>query len=112
LEYGIDQQLLRLVELIDAKYISDPGSLRPFDISTKAEFFALDVISYASFGSSFGFLTADKDLYQYLEISESAKPVMNMLGAMPWLTDILYRWPLRLVLPSDGDKVGFGRLMG
>jgi len=108
----VDRQLLKLVALIDAKYLSTPGSLRPFDLSTKTQFFALDVISDVSFGSAFGFLAEDKDLYQYLEINDSAVPVMNMLQAMPWLTGILYRWPLRLALPSDGDRVGFGRLMG
>jgi hypothetical protein len=111
-EAGVDRQLVQLTALIDAKYLSDHGSLRPFDLSSKAQFFALDVISDVSFGSAFGFLKEDRDLYQYIEINDSAVPVMNMLQAVPWLTNILYRWPLRLALPSDGDRVGFGRLMG
>lgn len=111
-EASIDRQLLQLVALIDTKYLSGHGSLHPFDLSTKAQFFALDVISDVSFGSAFGFLTQDRDLYQYIEINDSAVPVMNMLQAVPWLTNIVYRWPLRLALPSDGDRVGFGRLMG
>lgn len=111
-EASVDRQLLQLVDLIDAKYLSENGLLCPFDLSAKAQFFALDVISDVSFGSAFGFLTEDRDLYQYLEINDSAVPVMNMLQAVPWLTNIVHRWPLRLALPSDGDRVGFGRLMG
>ena len=100
------------MSLIDHKYISEPGSLRPMDLAAKAQFFTLDVISDVSFGAPFGFLAEDKDLFQYNEINASAVPVMNMLQAMPWLSNIVYRWPFRLALPSDGDNVGFGRLMG
>ena len=113
LEADIDHQVQQLITLIDAKYISKPGGpLRPFDLCDKAQFFTLDVISAMSFGEAFGFLTEDKDLYQFLEINASAVPVMNFLLAVPWLTNFVYRWPLKLVLPSDGDSVGFGRLMG
>ncbi|KAK3347091.1 cytochrome P450 [Lasiosphaeria hispida] len=111
-EDGVDRQILQLIALIDHKYISEPGLLRPMDLAAKAQFFTLDVISDVSFGAPFGFLTEDTDLFQYNEINASAIPIMNMLQAMPWLSNVVYRWPLRLALPSDGDKVGFGRLMG
>ncbi|KAK1833684.1 cytochrome P450 monooxygenase lolP1 [Podospora conica] len=110
-EDGVDRQILQLVSLIDTKYISEAGSLRPMDLAAKIQFFTLDVISDVSFGAPFGFLAEDKDLFQYNEINASAVPVMNMLQSMPWLTNIVYRWPFRLALPSDGDNVGFGRLM-
>jgi len=104
--------LERLIALVDAKYVSSDGAFRPFDLSTKAQYFALDVISDVSFSQAFGFLAEDRDLYQYIEINNAAVPVMNMMQTMPWLAGIMYRWPFRLALPSDGDKVGFGRLMG
>ena len=104
--------MLQLLALIDHKYLSETGTLRPLDLAQKSQFFALDVISDLSFGKPFGFLTDDEDLYQYIAINDSAVPVMNMLQAMPWMTNVVYRWPMRLALPSDGDKVGFGRLMG
>jgi hypothetical protein len=97
--------------LIDHKYVSEPATLRPMDLAAKIEFFTLDVISDVSFGAPFGFLSEDNDLFRYNEINASAVPVMNMLQAMPWLANIVYRWPFRLALPSDGDNVGFGRLM-
>ncbi|KAK3319788.1 cytochrome P450 [Cercophora scortea] len=116
LEAGVDRQLQNLVALIDAKYLSDNGNghgtLRPFDLSTKSQFFALDVVSDVSFSGPFGFLTQDKDLYDYVKINDSAVPVMNLLQAIPGLTDFVYRWPMRLALPGDGDEAGFGRLMG
>jgi len=111
-EAAVDRQIQKLVDLIDAKYISESGTLRPLELSTRAQFFSLDVISDLSFGKAFGFLVEDKDLFQYNEINDSAIPIMNMLQAMPWLTNIVYRWPFKLALPSDQDNVGFGRLMG
>jgi hypothetical protein len=111
-EAGIDRQIEKLIALIESKYISEPGVLRPFELSTRSQFFSLDVISDLSFGKAFGFLTEDRDLFQYNEINNSAVPIMNMLQAMPWLSNVVYRWPFRLALPNDKDSVGFGRLMG
>lgn len=113
LENDINRQVKRFINLIETEYISEPGGpLRPFEFSSRSYFLTLDVISDMSFSESFGFLKEDKDLYQFLEINDSAVPVMNFLLAVPWLTNFVYRWPMKLALPSDGDQVGFGRLMG
>ncbi len=111
-ERGVDRQLAKLVSLIDEKYVSGPGEHKALELSTRAMFFTLDVISDVSFGSPFGFLAEDRDLYQFIEIHDAAVPVMNVLQALPGLTNVVYRWPMRLALPSTGDKVGLGRLMG
>ncbi|KAK0739351.1 cytochrome P450, partial [Apiosordaria backusii] len=111
-EGSIDRQVMNLVALIEKKYISTPGKLRPFDLCAKAHFFSLDVISDASFGKAFGFLVEDRDLHRFIEINDSAVPIMNILQAIPSLTGVVYRWPFNLALPKDGDGVGFGRLMG
>ncbi|KAK4679739.1 hypothetical protein QC764_206800 [Podospora pseudoanserina] len=111
-EESIDRQMLNLLALIESKYVSSPGNLRPFDLCGKTHFFSLDVISDASFGKAFGFLVEDRDLHQFVEINDSALPAMNFLQAVPSLTNIVYRWPFNLALPRDVDGVGFGRLMG
>ena len=110
-EASIDRQVLRLAALIDAKYLSEKASLRPLDLTAKAHYFALDVISETSFGTAFGFLDEDKDLFQFLEITNSALPVMNLLAVVPMLTNLVYSWPLRLLLPNTNDRAGLGRLM-
>lgn len=110
-EASVDRQLLQLVALIDAKYLSGSQSLRPFDLAAKAHFFTLDVISETSFGTAFGYLQEDKDLYQFLEITNSAMPVMNLLAVVPVLTNVVYSWPMRLLLPNTNDRAGLGRLM-
>lgn len=112
IEESIDRQLKSFIRLIESKYVSAGETLKPLELSTRSQFFALDVISDVSFGTSFGFLVEDKDLYNYIEITDSAIPMMSLLQAFPRITNVLYSWPLRLALPSTGDKVGFGRLMG
>ncbi|GAW21142.1 hypothetical protein ANO14919_106590 [Xylariales sp. No.14919] len=109
---GIDRQILALVNLIDAKYISTATEYRPVQFFQKVSFFALDVIGDISFGGAFGYLSQDTDLYQYHQINDESLPVMNIMATMPWLANILHKWPFNMMLPTEGDRVGFGRLMG
>ncbi|KAK3986615.1 cytochrome P450 [Cladorrhinum sp. PSN332] len=111
-EASIDRQIQRLVSLINANYLSEIGFLRPFGLTAKAHFLTLDVISETSFGAAFGYLQEDTDLYQFLEITDAATPVMNLLAVVPMLTNALYSWPMRLLLPNTNDRAGLGRLMG
>ncbi|KAK7430183.1 hypothetical protein QQZ08_003368 [Neonectria magnoliae] len=111
-EPGMDRQLLNFLALLDRKYISTDAATRPVDLAEKTQFFALDAIGDVSLGEPFGYLARDEDLYNYNEINASSLPVMNVVSALPWLTQVVHRWPLCLVLPREGDQVGFGRLMG
>ncbi|KAM0253465.1 hypothetical protein ACHAP5_000494 [Fusarium lateritium] len=111
-EAGIDRQLLNFIRLIDRKYLSTTSKSRAVDFAEKTQFFALDVIGDVSFGEPFGYLSKDEDLYNYNEINASSLPVLNMVSVYPWLGRIVHRWPLSLLLPREGDQVGFGRLMG
>ncbi|KAI1491184.1 cytochrome P450 [Biscogniauxia mediterranea] len=109
---GIDRQIFELVKLIDNKYISSNTHYRPVQFFQKISYFTLDVIGDISFGGAFGYLREDCDLYNYHEISESSLPIMNVLSVMPWLTRVVYKWPFNMMLPKEGDRIGFGRLMG
>ncbi|KAI1419611.1 cytochrome P450 [Xylaria sp. FL1777] len=109
---GIDRQILGLVDLIDAKYLSTATEYRPVQFFQKVSFFALDVIGDISFGGAFGYLSQDTDLYHYHQINDDSLPWMNIVSTMPWLANILHKWPFSMMLPREGDSVGFGRLMG
>ncbi|KAH8734711.1 cytochrome P450 [Ilyonectria robusta] len=111
-EAGMDRQLLNFMALLDRKYISTDTTTRPVDLAEKTQFFALDAIGDVSLGEPFGYLARDEDLYNYNEINASSLPVMNVVSVLPWLTHIVHQWPLCLLLPREGDQVGFGRLMG
>ncbi|KAI5918647.1 cytochrome P450 [Camillea tinctor] len=109
---GIDHQILALVNLINSKYISSTTDYHPVQFFQKISNFTLDVIGEISFGGAFGYLKEDCDLYNYHEISESSLPIMNVLSVVPWLTKVAHKWPFNMMLPKEGDRVGFGRLMG
>ncbi|TFB02282.1 hypothetical protein CCMA1212_005667 [Trichoderma ghanense] len=112
-EAALDRQLLSFIHLLERKYVSSSGSgaARPFDMAEKTQFFALDAIGDVSLGQPFGYLEKDQDLYQYNKINRTSLPVMNVVSVMPALASLVHRWPLRLLLPKEGDQVGFGRLM-
>jgi len=111
-ETGIDRQLMNFIRLIDQHYVSTDSDFRPLDFAEKTQFFALDAIGDVSFGGAFGFLAKDRDLFRYIEINESSLPVMNVVSVLPWLGRLVHKWPFRLMLPNEGDQLGFGRLMG
>jgi hypothetical protein len=100
------------MNLIDTKYVSTASDYRPVQFFRKTTFFALDVIGDISFGDAFGFLTQDQDLYNYNQINDESLPMLNVMAAMPWLAPIVHCWPLNMLMPKEGDRVGFGRLMG
>ncbi|KFA48553.1 hypothetical protein S40293_00417, partial [Stachybotrys chartarum IBT 40293] len=110
-EAGLNRQLLNFLGLIDRKYISTEHDTRPVDFAEKTQFFALDAIGDISFGKPFGYLAEDEDLYDYNKINASSLPIMNIVSVLPWLINLIHTWPLRTVMPSQGDQVGFGRLM-
>ncbi|KAJ0382975.1 hypothetical protein COL922a_011429 [Colletotrichum nupharicola] len=111
-ESGIDRQLMNFVQLIDQHYVSTDAEFRPLDLAEKTQYFALDAIGDISFGGAFGFLVEDRDLFRYIEINESSLPIMNVVSVLPWLGRLVHKWPFRLMLPTENDQIGFGRLMG
>ncbi|GFP56527.1 cytochrome P450 monooxygenase ABA1 [Trichoderma asperellum] len=110
-EAAMNRQLLSFIDLLERKYVTSGSDVRPFDMAEKTQFFALDAIGDISLGQPFGYLDKDEDLYQYNEINTTSLPLMNVVSVMPALANIVHTWPLRLLLPKEGDQVGFGRLM-
>ncbi|KAL7786367.1 cytochrome P450 [Trichoderma ceciliae] len=110
-EAALDRQLLSFTRLLERKYVSSGSDIRPFDMAEKTQFFALDAIGDISLGQPFGYLDKDEDLYQYNKINTTSLPLMNVVSVMPSLANLIHTWPLRLLLPKEGDQVGFGRLM-
>src|ERR1700753_3512568 len=114
LEQDIDDQLLKLFNLIDSKYVTRPeeGLFRTMDISRWTNFFTVDVISKVAFGHTFGFLEKDEDPFGYLENLEQFLPAIIVFGVYTELTNILKMPLLKSALPKSTDKRGLGRVMG
>jgi hypothetical protein len=111
MEQRVDRQIQEFVHLVERKYLSTPNEIRPMEFSHRAQFLTLDVATNVTFGEPFGFLKKDGDIEKYIEMNEAMLPIFGILGSMPWLVYIMHAWPINKIMPGDGDKVGFGRLM-
>ncbi|KAF4485804.1 Cytochrome P450 monooxygenase lolP1 [Colletotrichum fructicola Nara gc5] len=107
LEAKIDENVLRLMDLID-RYVSKD---KPFDFGLKAQYFTLDVISDIAFGKPFGDLASNSDVHEYIHTTERKMPSIVVAAVIPSLLTVL-SWPgLRRLLPSENDATGLGKLI-
>lgn len=114
LEKDVDEQLLKLFDLINARYVTIPeeGVFRTVDLSRVTSFFTLDTISKIAFGQTFGFLERDEDPFGYLKNLEQFLPAIIVFGVYTELTKILKMPLMKAALPKSTDKRGLGRVMG
>lgn len=114
-EPAVDRQIAHLVRLIGDRYAADPASGRPgrsLDFAQKTQFWGLDCVGDFAFGSPFGFLTRDEDVYRFVEINDRSLKMVTVAGLVPWLNRLRTVWPLNRLVPREGDAVGFGILFG
>lgn len=111
IEQRVDRQVRSFLDLVERKYVSTPKALRPMEFAHRGQFFTLDVVTNVAFGEPFGFLKKDGDVECYLETQEQMLPAFGILGSLPWLVHVMHTWPVNRMMPGEGDKVGFGRLM-
>lgn len=114
LEQDVDDQLLKMLHLVQIKYVAKPdeGIFRTMDISRETSFFTLDVISKVAFGQTFGFLDLDDDPFGYLENLAQFLPAIIVFGVYTELTNIMKIPLIKAALPKSTDKRGLGRVMG
>ncbi|KAH6710192.1 hypothetical protein VD0002_g8305 [Verticillium dahliae] len=111
LETAIDAQMLSLVRLIEERYVSTPGVFRPMDFASKMQYLTLDIITSLAFGECFGYLSQDKDVHNYIQITEESMPVMMTLSVLPSLAAIMQSPFFRRAMPSEHDRVGLGKFI-
>lgn len=114
MERDVDEQLLRLFDLLEGKYVARPdeGVCRTVDLARVTSYFTLDVISKIAFGQTFGFLDRDEDPYGYLDNLARFLPAVIVFGVYPELTELLKIPLLKAALPKSTDRRGLGRVMG
>jgi hypothetical protein len=102
-----------LVDLLQKKYISSGSDLRPLDLARKASFFTMDVITDIAFGSTWGCLKSDEDIGGWFEGTEQVMAAALWVSSFPLLNRLLnVPFIAKMVMPSDKDATGSGRLMG
>ncbi|KAH9427915.1 Cytochrome P450 monooxygenase aba1 [Pyricularia oryzae] len=116
LESDIDDQLRRLIGLLERKYLSsggDDSSFRPVDMATTMQYFTLDSITKLAYSSAFGFLDLDTDVYGYIKAIRDAAPPIIVCSEWPLAGRIFFSPPfLKMFGPTPKDKSGVGKLMG
>ena len=113
LEMEVDSVLAEMVDKIRAKYISAPGKLIPLDLAKMSQYFTLDSITKIAFGQAFGFLTNERDMFDYMKTIEDVTPFIQTPALVPFLANILSSpIVIKLAGPKYTDKRGMGRLMG
>ncbi|TGO46521.1 hypothetical protein BCON_0320g00090 [Botryotinia convoluta] len=111
LEQSIDRQLNAFINLIERKYLSTPTNFRPFDFAKKIQYFTLDAITDVAFGTHFGCITQDDDMYDYIKTVEQLLPAAVVAGVLPWLLTLSRSFIFKPFLPTEKDKLGFGKMI-
>jgi hypothetical protein len=112
LEKAIDENVAALVDLIEKKYVSTNFEFKPFDFGRKVQYFTVDTISSMAFGKAFGDLATDSDVHQYIKTIEESLRMICIVTAIPWLSRLFQTRIMKKFLPSETDKIGFGKVIG
>ncbi|GME47270.1 Cytochrome P450 [Neofusicoccum parvum] len=111
IEKDIDATLLKMIDLIQTKYLSTPTKYVPLDLARTSTFFTLDTISTVAFGRTFGFLDKDGDPFNYLEQGKTLWPFVMGIATFPELHNIVRIPAVRALWPSASDAQGLGAIM-
>lgn len=113
LEHQIDKQVAGLVNLLETKYLSTTdGDHKPVDLARKVQYFTLDVISALAFGTELGYLATDRDLFDYIQTTESTLPIMLATALMPGLLSVIQSPRLKWLIPDVRNMAGIGSVLG
>jgi hypothetical protein len=112
MEDSVERQVLRLISLIERKFVTkDTSSIITMNLAAITHFFALDVIGDSTFGDAFGFLDEGHDHYGFLKWNEDFFSVAATSATLPDLARIMQFWPFSEALLKATDPVGLGRFL-
>ena len=107
LESDIDARVVDMVSLIKYTYNGIP-----FDIAEITRFFTLDVLSTVAFGAPFGFLAANRDLWDYNKESSKFLLILNLVANHAWIRWLFFQPAFQaLAGPKCTDKAGMGPML-
>lgn len=111
LEADVNEQLVRLKNLIRTKYLSTDKETRPFDFAHTSNYFALDALSTFAYGEAFGFLEQDTDVGEFLKKGRETFPFIGVVSMVPLLSSIFFSsFYLSIFGPKVTDTKGLGKM--
>ncbi|CZT21896.1 related to pisatin demethylase (cytochrome P450) [Ramularia collo-cygni] len=112
LEGDVDECVKDFIELIEKKYISEPGQrVVHMDLARKVQYFTTDVLSKLAFDDNFHDLKDDRDNHGYMTEVETIFPKTFCLCTIPSFLSFLYNSGVAsLLAPSDQSQLGLGKV--
>ncbi|KAK0611729.1 cytochrome P450 [Immersiella caudata] len=83
----------------------------PIDMSRQAHFFTLDTLGEVVYSTPMGYLKNNRDMGNFLKINEKILPIMLLLSSYESIFGLMHYWPLKYLMPREGDGVGAGAIM-
>lgn len=111
-EQLVDEQIEKLIALVERKYLSTRKTIRPCDLARTMQYLTQDVITVIGFGKAAGYLDVDEDIFGVLETSEFILLPAHIVSLLPILSKILGTSLVKPFLPKSTDKHGVGRFLG
>jgi cytochrome P450 len=112
-EESVDGTIMELINLMETKYLSTDVTFKPLDLATICQYFTLDTLTSVAFGSPFGFLAADDDIYDYIKSLTPLMPIMELQANITWIGAILNTpFIKKLITPTANDGSAMGRMVG
>jgi hypothetical protein len=108
LEGAVDSQVLRFVELLRRRYLTES-----LDFAPLSRFFTLDVVTRLFYGEPFGHLDEGEDVFGFVGAVDAAMKAMGFAVDVPGIRAVVTS-PLfqRKLGPKPSDQTGIGRVMG
>ncbi|RYO92251.1 hypothetical protein DL766_007044 [Monosporascus sp. MC13-8B] len=112
-EQLVDEQIMKLVQLVEREYVSTKGKFRTMDLVRVSQYLVHDVISSVGFGRYFGYLDANDDLYGAIHIVKTITPPLMVAGLFHSIFVTVAKSPfMKPFLPKPSDKQGLGVVLG
>lgn len=108
LEADVDIHIIELLDLM--RNYAQEG--HPFDLTYLTHYLALDVLTSIAFGEPLGFLTQNKDLFDYIATSKAFYPIMELQNHYPLINQFLQSPIMAGAQPKPTDKRGLGKILG
>lgn len=110
-EYLVDEQISKLLTLIDREYLSTKSLVKPCDLGRVMQYLTQDIITAAGFGKPAGYLDANEDMLGILETCENLLAPGHIIMFLPLVRQILESGILKPFLPKPTGDRGIGGLL-
>ena len=111
-EQLVDEQIEKLIALVERKYLSTGKAIRPCNLSRTMQYLTQDVITAIGFGKAVGNLDADEDTFGVIKACEFILLPVHIISFLPILRKLLESPLVKPFLPKPTDKHSVGRFLG